>query len=172
MKSIVLILVACLFCLYGFTQNGQPASELLQAALSKAKKEHKNVFIMFTATWCGPCKYLKRGLYDEFNVEYFERNYVILELYNKELGTKRSLENQGADSLLAAAYKGDTTAVPYWLILNSAGKKLYGESGFSNYPAFLTKFVKTIKATSHLNDGELQMIYDRFRQVSKIVPED
>ncbi|MGG9962309.1 thioredoxin family protein [Ferruginibacter sp. SUN106] len=170
MKSILLILIAFMFCFYGFGQNGQPANELFQAALTKAKKEHKNVFIIFTATWCGPCNYLKRGLYDVYNVQFFEKNYVILELYNHELGTKKSFENHGGDSI-RAAYKGDTTSVPYWLIVNPVGKKLYGESGFSNYPKDLTRFIKVLKETSHLNDSELQMIYDRFNQLSRSIPD-
>ncbi|GAB2813366.1 thioredoxin family protein [Ferruginibacter profundus] len=170
MKSIFLIVVVLLFYTNGFSQNGQPASELFQAALTKATKEHKNVFILFTATWCGPCNYLKRGLYDVYNVQFFEKNYVLLELYDHELGAKKVLENHGSDSILAQ-YKGDTTAVPYWLILNATGKKLYGESGFSNYPKDLTRFIKALKATSHLKDNELQMIYDRFVQVARIVPD-
>lgn len=169
MKGILLIMVLLMLCFYGFSQNGQPASELFQAALTKAKKEHKNIFVIFTATWCGPCKYLKQGLYDVYNIPYFERNYVILELYNHEIGSKKSLENHGGDSILAQ-YKGDTTGIPYWLILNPNGKKLYGELGFSNYPEDLTRFMKTLKSTSHLDDGELQMIYDRFKQISKLVP--
>ena len=171
MKSISLIIVILILNFYGFSQNGQPANELFQAALTKAKKEHKNIFLIFTATWCGPCKYLIRGLHDEYNVQYFESNYVILELYNKEKGSKRSLENKGGDSILTL-YKGDTTAIPYWLILNADGKKLYGELGFSNYPEDLTRFIKTLKKTSRLNDGELQMIYDRFKQVGRLVPSD
>ncbi|MEO6290523.1 MAG: thioredoxin family protein [Ginsengibacter sp.] len=171
MKKTLTALVALLFSFYGFSQNGRPAKELFQEASNKATKEHKNIFIIFTATWCGPCKYLKLGLYDVYNISYFEKNYVMLELYSHEIGDKISSENYGADSILAK-YKGDTTAIPYWLILAPNGKKLHGELGFSNYPEELQKFIKVLKKTSHLSGQELQLIYDRFRQVSKFVPVD
>jgi thiol-disulfide isomerase/thioredoxin len=171
MKSIFLFFIASVICLYSHSQNGQPAKGLFQDALSKAAKEHKNVFVIFTATWCGPCKYLKSGLHDVYNAGYFEKNYVILELYNHELWDKKAMENYGADSILAS-YKGDTTNVPYWLILNPNGKKLYEQLGFSNYPEELKKFIKALKLTSTLKDFELTMIYERFNQISRMVPKD
>ena len=170
MKGILIVLIALMLCFYGFSQNGQPAKELFQAALIKAAKEHKNVFLIFTATTCPPCITLKKGLHDIYNIQYFERNYVILELYNHEIGKKRSLENQGADSILAT-YKGDTMRVPNWFILAPSGKKLYEELGFSSNPEPLKRFIQILKKTSHLDKGELQMIYDRFVQLSYIVSE-
>ena len=139
------------------TQNGQPAAELLQRALMTAYKQHKNIFITFSATSCGPCKELKRGLHDVYNVQFFESNYILLELYNSELEGQKHLENYGGDSILKR-YGGDTTSVPYWIILAPNGRKLHGESGFSSNPEELQKFVKVLKGNSHLNPGELKMI--------------
>lgn len=167
MKSTLFTFLSLFLFFYCSSQNGKPAKELFQATLAKAKTENKNVFIIFSATWCGPCKLLKNVIHDEYNIQYFEEHYIILELYDHEIGDNKLLENYGTDSILAE-YKGDTTAVPYWLILNSSGKKLYGELGMSNYPVDVKRFIKVLKETSKLKDGELKMIYNRFMQVSRI----
>mgnify|MGYP003704433627 CR=1 FL=1 len=36
-----------------------PARQVLDAALTKAKAEHKNVFVHFSASWCGWCHKLE-----------------------------------------------------------------------------------------------------------------
>jgi hypothetical protein len=73
---------------------------------------------------------------------------------------------------LLAQYKGDTTAVPYWLIVNPLKKKLHGQLDFSRDAPDLKKFVAVLKKTSRLNESELQMIYERFRQIALLIPED
>jgi thioredoxin-related protein len=171
MRKRLLVLFFLLIHVYSFSQQGRPADELFDEAITKAKKEHKNVFVILTATWCGPCKYLKRGLTDVYNVQYFDKNYVVLELYSSTLDRTKGLVNEGAKTLLAK-YNGDTTAFPYWLIVNPLKKKLYGELGFSNSPQDLKNFINVIKKTSRLNQSELDMILERFRQIALLVPED
>lgn len=62
----------------GYCQAKLPAQQLLDSVIRKAQTEKKNVFVSFSASWCGPCKELKRGLHDVYNVQFFERNYVLL----------------------------------------------------------------------------------------------
>ncbi|RYD80856.1 MAG: hypothetical protein EOP53_07460, partial [Sphingobacteriales bacterium] len=171
-------------CLSGFAQNRLPAQHLLDSVITKALKEKKNVFVSFSASWCGPCKDLKRGIYDVYNIQFFEKNYVVLELYGSEVGDKKINENAGANEIILK-YDGDTSFLPYWMILNSKGIKLldnYVKSeknpgkreniGFSYNPESAKKFLAAIKKTSKLTDAELQLIDERFRQLSRSIPED
>ena len=175
-----------LFLMVGFSshsQNGIPAKKLLEDALLKAKAEKKNVFVIVTATWCGPCKELKRGITDVYISPFFEKHYVFLELYESELGENKKNENEGTHDILIA-FKGDTTAVPYWFILNSNSVKLADsyiykknpkdplekpQSGFSSNPDDLMAFIKVLKRTSKLTDQELQLISERFLQLTRAV---
>jgi thiol:disulfide interchange protein len=171
MKKLLVVIIFLFNCNYGFSQSGRPANELFEEAIAKAKKENKNIFIIFTATWCTPCKYLKRCIYDDYNVQYFEKNYVILQFYSSYVDVKKGIANEGAKKLLAQ-YKGDTTAIPYWLIINPQKKKLHRQLDFSSDSDFLKGFISVLKKTSKLNKSELQMIYDRFRQIGTMIPED
>ena len=114
---------------------------------------------------------LKQCLVDVYNAAYIDEHYVVLELYNSERGNKKILENDGAQNILRQ-YKGDSSAIPYWLIIHPNGKKLHGELGFSNDPESLKNFMKALKSTSKLREGELKMIHERVIQLFKIYPVD
>lgn len=171
MKTLLLLSLFALSTQGAFSQEGQPAELLLQNALSLAKKEHKNVFVWFTSTWCGPCKDLKKSIYDVYNIDFFDKNYVLLPIYSNEFGAKKSLENPGGRDLLKR-YNGDTTGIPYWFILNTDGKKLHGAVGYSYDDDYLKGFMQVLKKTSKLNDRELQLILERIKQVSRLTRED
>ena len=48
-----------------------------QEVLIKAKKEHKPIFLDIYATWCGPCKKLRRETFpDESAATYFNAHFV------------------------------------------------------------------------------------------------
>lgn len=50
-------------------------------ALALAKKENKIVFVDAYASWCGPCKMLKRNVFtDETVGAYFNKNFVNMEI--------------------------------------------------------------------------------------------
>ncbi|MEO6706525.1 MAG: thioredoxin family protein [Ginsengibacter sp.] len=46
-------------------------------ALKEAKQQHKLVFLDAYASWCGPCKLLKRNTFTDKNAgEFFNKNFV------------------------------------------------------------------------------------------------
>lgn len=55
----------------------KPADIILKDALTKAKKEDKNVFLLFHASWCGWCHLLDSVMNDPACKKLFDDNYVI-----------------------------------------------------------------------------------------------
>ena len=48
-----------------------------QEALAKAKAENKPVFVDVYATWCGPCKQLKKKTFKDEKVgDYYNKNFI------------------------------------------------------------------------------------------------
>lgn len=77
-----------------------PASVVVSNAVAKAGAEHKNVFVLFHASWCSWCHLLDTVLADSACRQYFDDNYVIEHIDVMELPAKHHLENPGGDSLL------------------------------------------------------------------------
>ena len=142
------------------------AQELLNNALLTAKDENKNVFVIFTATWCSPCAFLHYIISDDYNTKYFQDNYVFIELHGDEVGSKKNQNNQGTRDILRT-YNGDSTGIPYAMILNTKGKKLGDYFGAPENVSEIQGFLKFIKRTSHLKDFDLHQMADRIKQLSK-----
>lgn len=102
------------------------ADYIMALAKKQAKKEKKNVMIMWHASWCGYCHLMDSLMHREEVAEFFEGNYVIEHMVVKERKDLIHLENPGADSLLAS-YHGDKAGIPFWVILDKKGN-LLGDS--------------------------------------------
>lgn len=160
------------------TQTDAPASaeEILTAAKSKAAAEHKNVLIIFHASWCGWCKKMDASIQDPSCKDYFDKNFVIEHLTVKENGANVALENPGAEKMLEE-YGGGESGIPYWLIFSPDGK-LLADSKFHSadpndkengqnmgcpaQPSEVDYFLTVLKKTSTISDSEAAAVKTRF----------
>jgi thioredoxin 1 len=82
-----------------------------QQALDLAKKENKLVFLDIYATWCGPCKQLKKYTFSDKSAgEFFNTNFVNMALDGeKEEGAAlaQKFEIEGYPTLMFVTPEGD-----------------------------------------------------------------
>ena len=158
-------------------QKTQPAADILREAYSRAAAESKQVFVLFTASWCGWCHKMDMSMNDPSVKRFFDDNYVTVHLTVYESENNQHLENPGAVALLEKYYGADL-GIPYWLIFdkdgNLAGDSKLRKEGQSlqegdntGCPASakeVAHFIQVLKKTSRLTDDELTIISALFRK--------
>ena len=148
-----------------FQLSAQESAEtILKNALEIAKKENKNVFVMFHASWCGWCKKMDKGMNDDACQSFFNDNYVVEHLTVKESPNNKHLENAGAEELLTK-HKGEKSGIPFWLVFDANGALLVDsfDNNGQNLGCPASKeevavFIEKLKKTSHLKQNELDII--------------
>lgn len=180
MKKFATILMICLFAFTHTNAQTNPASanDILKEAKLEAAKTHKNVFVIFHASWCIWCHRMDSAMNDPKIKSFFDKNYVIRHLTVDESKDKKDLENPGA-SELRDQYHGDGQGIPFWFILDKDGKLLadsrivdangnIGNSvGCPAEPQEVNYFIEVLKKSSSLNDGDLKLIHDRFSKIKQ-----
>ena len=102
-----------------------------EKALQKAKHEDKYLFIDFYATWCGPCKQLKKTFKDKEVGAYFNKNFINISIDGE---TKEGRE-------LMHSYQ--ITSYPTLLIVDANGNIKTKSTGFMK-PYILINFGRRI----------------------------
>jgi thioredoxin-related protein len=121
MKKIILLSVLVIFSLSLLSQTTpEPASAIMDKAFKAAKKEGKNVMIVFHASWCGWCKKFDASVIDPACKEYFEKNFIIEHLTILENGDMKKNENPGAIDIFNK-YAGTGSGIPFFLIYDKKG---------------------------------------------------
>ena len=96
--------------------------EQFELLLSKAKTEHKGIICKFGASWCAPCRNIKRMW--ESTIQYLQSNWFIIDLDVDEsselyLRFKRYRRVQGIPAIMVwYPLERDTWYVPDDAILN------------------------------------------------------
>ena len=182
MKSKICLLLAFAFIVHlSFaqdTKNPKPAKDLIASAQRLAKKEGKNVFIGWHASWCGWCKLMDKKMHDESVKQYFEDNYVLVHLVVKESKDNKHLENPGSADILAK-YHGDKVGIPFWVVLDEKGE-LLGDAfirsdgvgmdkpgkntGCPAQPEEVAHWIKVLNTTSDIPDDGLKKIETLFKK--------
>ncbi len=139
------------------------AEAMLEAGLAQARAERKRVFLILSASWCGPCRLLARFL--TANKAELGRHYVFVKL---------DVSRDAHASVLRERYesKDDINGVPWYVILDAAGKPLitsnakelgeeYGTTnvGFPSSKEGINHFLKMIRQTApELSDRTLAVL--------------
>lgn len=100
-------------------------------ALLKATQENKYIFVDVYATWCGPCKQLKKTFKDEEVGNYYNKNFVNVSIDGETPEGRKFLYQYKIDSY------------PTLLIVDSNGKVKTKSIGFLK-PYILINFGRRI----------------------------
>ena len=107
------------------------AGDVLAEAQTQATKEHKNILLIFSASWCGPCHELEEFLENSQISPIINKHFVVARLAAaEEFGPKHEPNSPGAESLLRK-YGGAGGSVPFFVFLDSSGQLIIN----SNRPA-------------------------------------
>jgi len=98
-----------------------------QAVLDNAKTTHKYIFLDIYATWCGPCKMLKKETFsDSMVAAFFNENFI-----------NASFDGESGDGpMLAERYH--INAYPSLFILDENGQVVNSTQGFHTAPGLLS----------------------------------
>jgi len=166
LKIITLLFIATVFTLQAKAQNS--ASNILENAFTQAKIENKNVFVKYSASWCGWCKKMDKQMKSNSCKTFFDSNYVIVNLVVNESNQNKHLEHSGAIDFLKK-HRGETAGLPFWVILDNTGNMI--EDSFNSKgdnlgcPATekeVMDFITIIKKTSNLSQENLNVISATF----------
>ena len=101
-----------------------PATQLVDAGVATAKAEHKNVLVYFSASWCVWCHRFATFLDSPEAGKLMRDNFVVVQLDALESAEKAAQENPGAREMLQAMSGGANTGIPFYFVLDGAGKKV------------------------------------------------
>ena len=77
MRSLILIFIS----VFTLSANGLHYEHDFGQALQKAKQQHKEVMMMYSAVWCPECNYMKEVVFKDKHVaDYVQKHYVVLML--------------------------------------------------------------------------------------------
>jgi|RhiMetdeSRZDD1v2_1073273.scaffolds.fasta_scaffold03306_17 thiol-disulfide isomerase/thioredoxin len=168
----VLLLVA----VTGFAQAPPTANTVMNLAMQRATREHKNVFIIFHASWCGWCHRMDSLMNSAECRKFFADNYVVEHLTVMESKDNKNLENAGGEEVLKK-YNGEKQGIPFWLVFDAKGNLLAdcqmrpdgagldtrGENtGCPATKEEVAHFIKVLKKTSSLKADQLAVIEKKF----------
>ena len=118
-----------------YSETGiQFTSISFEEALKLAKKEKKNIFLDAYASWCGPCKMLKKNVFTQKEVgDFYNSNFVNMAI---------DME-QGEGPKLAQKYK--VQAYPTLLFINHKGEVVGSALGYHQADEIIALGKKYVK---------------------------
>ena len=97
----------------------QAAQPDIQAALAKAKREHKRVILDFGGDWCGDCQVLNIYFHQSPNAELLDKHFVLVEV---------NVGHMDQNLEIAHKYGVPVQGVPALAVLSPDGKVVYSQN--------------------------------------------
>lgn len=125
--SLSLLLLVLFFglCTSLEAQAPQTADALLSQGKMQAAQEHKKLLLVFSASWCGPCKLYERFLEDAQMKKITEKAFVVVRFdVGERAGDKRHADTPGAVALRTQMGAAAEPGFPFIVMADADGKPL------------------------------------------------
>jgi hypothetical protein len=138
--------------------RSQTADDLFAQAKSTAKAGHKNVLLVFSASWCGPCKLYEGFLQDPQMKRITEKAYVVQRIdVGERPGDPRHANTPGGDALRSSLGATREPGFPFIVITDENGELIVnsnqdGEAdhnvGYPALPAEIDWYVEMLRQSA------------------------
>ena len=138
MKKFVLVMLMLCCSTALFARNDVPKgwTTNINSALVKAKREHKQVLVLFTGSdWCGYCIRLKKDVLDKKQFQKVAPTKYVLVYF--DFPNKKRLPESQRKIQSAWASRMGVRGYPCTVILNKDGKKVNMISGYRNAQSYM-----------------------------------
>lgn len=117
--------------------EGSPKFETgYDAAMAESKKTGKPVIVVFSASWCGPCKVMKRDVYPSKEVKEYHDKFIWAYL------------DTDLDSNKAAVSKFQFEGIPHIEFVSPDGSSLGNQTGSTAPKDFAKQLKGVLKAAA------------------------
>jgi thioredoxin-related protein len=174
------LLLPFLMCIAAQAAQQRPsADQVLTVAKSAAAEQHKEIFLVFGASWCAPCHEMKKFMEDAKIRPILEKYFVMASLsIEEEHGKHPELNSPGGEKLVAD-FGGHDAGVPFIVILDDKGQLLInsnrpvkgkrnGENvGYPALPVEIDWFMQMLRKTvPNLTEPDAHTIENWLRRAS------
>lgn len=171
-KRIVLgVMIGVMFPVFGQVR----LSKFLQPSQISRSENNSLYFIDFWATWCVPCGHASKYL-ENLQSQFPNQFYVLsLSQENGDL-VNRFIQKHPTKLAVAIDYEGeffkenDVRSLPYGILLNATGEKLWEGHPANFKPYLLKQFLKRESDSIHVNDFFYLDSYEGFNVNDEISP--
>jgi thioredoxin-related protein len=125
MRKILSPLLLLLLTSVGAYAEQRPSTEqVVAAAKSAAVEQHKDIFLVFGASWCKPCHEMEAFMEDRKIQAILEKYFVVANLnVEEEQGKHPELNSPGGEKLVEN-FGGKNGGVPFIVFLDEQGQLL------------------------------------------------
>ena len=144
------------------------ATQLVKAAGAQAKKEGKNVLVVFHASWCGWCHRFDKFWESPEIAGFAKKSLVTIHVTVMENDEKHKADMNPGGAELLASLGGGKTGIPFMAIIKPDGKMIVNSNengddkkniGYPGAPNEIAHFMKMLKmGAPKLSPADLKVI--------------